>query len=86
MSLFSSDMSNLELHLLIEDMPLPDPVLVMIRVIMVEYQLNLPSVCEVEIVDPNLDSLELLGLVPGAFISVPTSIGMSFFFAASMKR
>lgn len=75
MSLFSSNAPNLELHLQVDGVPLPDLVANKVRRVVVDSQLNMPSMAEVELVDPDQVVLEMAGLVPGSLITIRAVAG-----------
>jgi hypothetical protein len=61
---------GVELHVLIDGIPLLETTATQIRHIRVESQLNLPAMCEVELSDPQQLMLEETGLVAGTMIEV----------------
>jgi len=61
---------GVELHVLIDGIPLLETTATQIRHIRVEAQLNLPAMCEVELSDPQQLMLEETGLVAGTMIEV----------------
>ena len=75
MTTFSTTAPNLELHLQVDGIPLPESVASKIRRVVVESQLNLPSLCEVEVIDPDQLMLELAGMVPGSLVGVRAVAG-----------
>ena len=75
MNLFSSTAPNLELHLQVDGVPLPDLVANKLRRVSVDTQLNLPSLAEIEVIDPDQLLLMTSGLIPGSVITVRAVAG-----------
>lgn len=71
----STDPSDLSLRLFVEDLPLPSQLTENIRRIVVESATNLPSMCEVELFDPDQRLIEEMGLLPGSVITVRAMAG-----------
>ena len=44
--------AGVELHVLVDDVPLLESNAMLVRNIIVESQLNLPAMCEIELIDP----------------------------------
>lgn len=62
--------AGVELHVFADGVPLLQMESVLLRSITVEAQLNLPAMCEIELVDPEQILLEASGLVPGSMIEI----------------
>lgn len=70
MTVSAFDTPSAELHLLVTGVPLLEEMAVRLRHIGVESHVNLPSVCEVELSDPDQLMLEETRLIPGMFVEV----------------
>jgi phage protein D len=75
MTIFSTTAPNLELHLLVDDVPLLEALASQIRMIRVEQAFNLPAVAEIEMVDSQTGGLEGLAMLPGSLIQVRAVAG-----------
>ena len=63
-------MAGVELHVLVDGIPLLETSASQVRNIIVESQLNLPALCEIELIDPDQLLLEETGLETGNMIEV----------------
>ena len=75
MTVYSTTAPNLELHLLVDDMPVPTAMANHIRLIRVEQAFNLPAVAEIEIVDAQQGSIDSLTMLPGSLVQVRAVAG-----------
>ncbi len=62
--------SGVELHVLVDDVPLLESSATQVKSITVESQLNLPALCEIELVDPSQVMLEETGLETGNMVEI----------------
>ena len=62
--------AGVELHVLVDDVPLLEANAMLVRNIIIESQLNMPAMCEIEIIDPDQLLLEETGLETGNIVEV----------------
>ena len=62
--------AGVELHVLVDDVPMLESNAMLVRNIIVESQLNLPAMCEIEIIDAEQVLLEETGLATGNMVEI----------------